>query len=259
MGGASVSDTLSYSTGCWVQKISAVAPSERQSATLVYYPDIHLSLLLGGRKDDPHGPQTVPGDAWTWDGQLWSQVVGAPHFSDAVGTYDQLHRVVVVLGSAPEGIGTWTWDGKVWRLVTAQGPGIRANPAMCFSRSSNSVLLFGGAGSGTPLLGDTWLWNGTMWSEEHPVHVPPPRFEAAIACGAKTLLFGGWGSYQGLVLADTWAWDGSDWTQLSPSAHPAPALVMPFGVSDGSNEFVFAGMTPSQIWTWNGSAWAASA
>ena len=38
------------------------------------------------------------------------------------------------------------------------------------------VVLFGGSPSGQgDVVGDTWVWDGTQWTEEHPAHSPPAR------------------------------------------------------------------------------------
>lgn len=191
---------------------------------------------------------------------MWTQLSGAPHFSDVSAAYDPVRHVIVVLGAAPEGVGTWTWDGSTWHFVTTSGPALpRANPAFCFDTSTGLGVLFGGAGIGTPIFGDTWIWNGTTWMQQQPVHNPPARFEAAISCGSPPLLFGGWGNYSGSALTDTWAWNGTDWRQFSTAHNPAVGTVRPFGIFDGSHQIVFVGMDASQIWTWTGGDWATAA
>ena len=256
--GASVADTLLFRGGCWGLQQAMAGPSPRQSAALVYDPEVHLSILIGGRKDDPHGPQTIPADVWVLSPQGWSQLSGAPHFSDASAAYDVIHHVIVVLGSSPEGVGTWTWDGTTWRLATIDGPRPRANPAMCFDVSSNSVVEFGGANSGGPILGDTWLWNGSSWAKQQPLHSPPARFEAAASCGLHPLLYGGWGSYSGLVLSDTWMWIDGDWVQEYPSHKPSGRTTMPIAAFDGSRQWIFDGLSSSGAWRWSGNDWTAA-
>jgi hypothetical protein len=255
---ASVSDTLVYAGNCWSQVHTSVSPPPREAASLVYDPDVRLSILVGGRKDDPHGPQTIPGDVWTWDGKSWAQLSGAPQFSDVSAAYDEARHVVVVHGTTPDRVGTWTWDGSTWHLASGAGPGPRLNPAMCFDPSSNAVLLYGGAGAGTPIRGDTWLWNGATWSEQNPAHKPGPRFLTATTCGAHPLLFGGWGSYNGLALSDTWTWIGSDWQQLTATHTPTANTYRPFGVFDGTHQLLVTGMGRGQTWVWIGTDWAST-
>jgi hypothetical protein len=84
-------------------------------------------------------------------------VANAPHFSDAIAAYDADRHLVVIVGAAPQGVGTWTWDGDQWNLLTGAWPQ-RVDPAtaaMCFDRSNHSVVLFGGWGSGVTINNDT--------------------------------------------------------------------------------------------------------
>ena len=255
----SVAETWIYAAGCWRQETLGAGPAGRQSAVLVHDPAVHKVILLGGRKDEPNGPpyQTIPGDAWSWDGESWTQVSNAPHFGDVSAAYDEAHRQVVVLGAPPEGAGTWIWDGISWSRVAGRVPDLRYNSAMCFDRTSQSVLLFGGTGVGTGIYGDTWLWDGKSWTQQYPVHSPPKRWAAGLACGSKPLVFGGWADYQGRALADTWIWNGSDWEQLSPSHNPPSGQVF-FGAFDGARPLMFGATAAGGIWAWNGSDWVAT-
>jgi hypothetical protein len=68
------------------------------------------------------------------------------------------------------------------------------------------VVLFGGFGS-RGNLGDTWTWDGTTWTQQHPATHPRPRYGVSMPYDAATgtaVLFGG----QGLRIerADTWTW-----------------------------------------------------
>ncbi len=68
-------------------------------------------------------------------------------------------------------------------------------------------MLFGGFVNGHQL-GDTWTWDGTTWTQQHPAVHPPARRYAAMAYDAATgaaVLFGG-GGRPGL-LGDTWTWE----------------------------------------------------
>jgi hypothetical protein len=53
-------------------------------------------------------------------------------------------------------------------------------------------VLFGGYGNRA--FSDTWTWDGTTWTQQHPATSPPARGQAAMACDAATgtaVLFGG--------------------------------------------------------------------
>jgi hypothetical protein len=55
------------------------------------------------------------------------------------------------------------------------------------------VVLFGGSASGQgDALADTWVFDGTSWTQAMPAHVPPARFYPSMATlGAQVVLFGG--------------------------------------------------------------------
>ena len=72
----------------------------------------------------------------------------------------------------------------------------RVSAAMAYDAASNQVVLFGGAvpASTGSALDDTWVWNGTSWSQRILATRPPGRTQAAMAYDAAThklVLFGG--------------------------------------------------------------------
>ena len=92
---------------------------------------------------------------------------------------------------------------------------------MAYDTARREVVLFGGY-DGTEFVNDTWVWDGTNWTEEFPNDRPGVRNLHAMAyAGAleQVMLFGGWiGAYKD----DTWLWQGSNWTQFNASDHPSP-------------------------------------
>src|ERR1700690_1136285 len=45
---------------------------------------------------------------------------------------------------------------------------------MTYDAATGTVVLFGGLG-GKRYLGDTWTWDGTTWTQQHPAAHPVPR------------------------------------------------------------------------------------
>ena len=89
---------------------------------------------------------------------------------------------------------------------------MRYLPAVAYDAATSSVVLFGGSGSGTggqgsAILGDTWTWNGSTWTQQAPATSPPGYFAATgyDAATASVVLFGGEAS-PGAPLGDTWTW-----------------------------------------------------
>ena len=114
------------------------------------------------------------------------------------------------------------------------GPAARTAAAMAYDPSTGDVVMFGGAGADGQALADTWLYDGSAWSEAAPSDSPPARYGAQMAWdpeSQRVILLGGTGGNgcsmgygsTGTVssiggcsqLQDAWAWDGSDWTQLA--------------------------------------------
>ena len=114
------------------------------------------------------------------------------------------------------------------------GPAARAGAAMAYDPATGDVVMFGGTGSDGQALADTWLWDGSGWSEAGPPDSPPARYGAEMAWdpqSQRVILLGGTGgsgcsvgsASSGTVsstggctqLQDAWAWDGSDWSQIA--------------------------------------------
>jgi len=130
---------------------------------------------------------------------------------------------------------------------------------MAYDAANGTVVLFGG-GSGYD---DTWTWDGTNWSEQHPAESPPPTYAGSMAYDAATgdvVLFGGFTTPQ--PDNQTWIWDGTTWTQANPATSPIARI-------DGSMAFdpvtdnlvLFGGYQNApngdleDTWTWDGSNW----
>jgi galactose oxidase-like protein len=135
----------------------------------------------------------------------------------------------------------------------------RSGAGMAYDSVHQQVVLFGGTNS-SGFLNDTWLWNGTTWTEQAPTASPSARSSFAMAYDAahsQVVLFGG---NNGSVLADTWVWDGTNWTQKSPTLSPSARSghvmaydsthqqVVLFSGTNGTTNF-------SDTWIWDGTNW----
>jgi uncharacterized protein (TIGR03437 family) len=138
-------------------------------------------------------------------------------------------------------------------------PPVRTAFAMAYDSGHGKVVLFGGAGS-TMVdlnLGDTWVWDGSTWTQESPMTSPPAENSHAMAYDSlhgQVVLFG----RDGL-----WLWDGSNWTQPSPKTSPGPRFgcamaydskrmqVVLFGGQDEiTNQYL------GDTWVWDGFNWS---
>ena len=129
---------------------------------------------------------------------------------------------------------------------------------MTYDAGRGEVVLFGGA-TGI-LYGDTWVWDGSNWTQRFPLTSPPARLGHAMSYDAtrgETVLFGGYPN-----LSDTWIWDGANWTQRFPVMSPAGRSGHGMAYDAiGGRLFMFGGerfdlgQYFSDAWSWDGNTW----
>jgi uncharacterized protein (TIGR03437 family) len=114
-------------------------------------------------------------------------------------------------------------------------------------------------------MNDTWVWDGSNWTEKMPQTSPPSGYGQSMAYDSehdRMVLFGGAG--KGLfAYSDTWLWDGSNWTSATPQSIPprrdlfamaydaAEGEVVMFGGEDSSSNRPYF---DTQLWdgtNWN--------
>ena len=207
-----------------------IGPSARTDAAMAYDSQHGQVVLFGGQ--DANGVSF--NDTWLWDGSTWNlahpQNVPPARHGDAMD-YDATHGRVVLFGgnNGLSNFGdTWLWDGTNWTQVMPQdSPAARCYHEMVYDSVHDQIVLFGGGIStdyteNTGLFNDTWLWDGTNWSQAMPAISPSPRnrFGMAFDAGhAQAVLFGGRNSAS-TVLGETWTWSGGAVT----TPPPAPAI-----------------------------------
>ena len=255
----------------WEVLAPPASPPARWAAGFVWHPVRNEAVLFGGST----GTQLLA-DMWTWNGISWTPIsASGPTARAHYGlVYDEARGVLVLFGGFNSGgylNDTWTWDGTSWTLRNpAQKPSGRAQFVMAYDAARQKTVLFGGfpgGGVGVPVLGDTWTWDGTNWSQESTAVAPPPRDLAVMAydsARSEVVLHGGEVSINGASLNDTWVWDGVTWTEKFPTVSPTGSVKR--GVAyDALRErtVVFGGRPvngPSpyllDTWEWDGTEWS---
>src|SRR5215467_806721 len=167
----------------WTQQHPATRPPARYDASMAYDAATRTAVLFGGQVGDI----SFLSDTWTWHGTTWTQRHPAVHpgaRGSAAMAYDATTRTVVLFSGFHRGhrggsvtVGTWTWNGATWtRQHPAASPAARFRAAVAYDAATGSVVLFGGAvGFGGRWGNDTWTWNGTTWTQQHPATSPPAR------------------------------------------------------------------------------------
>ncbi len=177
----------------------------------------------------------------------------------AVATFSLL--LLSVPGAAAASSGTLlTWT----KLAPGTAPPARLNAASAFDAATGTTVLFGGQ-SGSQILDDTWIWNGTAWTLQNPPASPPALVSASMAydnIGQRVILFGGVTS-GGTASSATWAWNGTTWAQLAPATSP-PARSQASIAADSvaGTDVLFGGLSATgsalgDTWSWDGGNWTA--
>jgi hypothetical protein len=243
---------------------AAPAPSARASAGMAY-DAAHGEVVLFG------GFDAALGDTWTWDGVTWRQLHPAhsPSPRGAMGmTYDAARGEVVLFGGY-DGAGdlrdTWTWNGTDWHSKhPAIRPSARDGMGMTYDAARGEVVLTGGYSiAGGAHVRDTWTWDGTTWTKQHPLASPSGRDSVGMAYDAsrgEVVLFGGFDD-SASSLGDTWTWNGTTWTREHPATSPSdrggPGLTYDAAAAE---VLLFGGRsvdvgTLGDTWTWDGTIW----
>ncbi len=265
---------LAQTAGNWTGKSPTASPSARQLHSIVYDAAHGQVLLFGGvfaGGTDPRAGNFF-GDTWIWDGTNWNQKSPqtSPRSRYAFGmAYDSTQSHVVLFGGALRfntNLGdTWVWDGTSWTQKSPPtSPPARGYCAMAYDAAHQQVVLFGGFSEpppGPPFVagtrwGDTWVWDGTNWTQKTPQSSPSARTGEAMvydAAHGQVVLFGGFAS--SVLLNDTWVWDGSNWTQKFPQTSPGTRAGHAMAYDSTRGQVVLFSGNINDTWIWDGSNW----
>jgi uncharacterized protein (TIGR03437 family) len=188
----------------------------------------------------------VLNDTWLWDGTNWTQATTRNSQHERYNTamaYDSGRGLVVLFAGWNTGgtvFGdTWVWDGTNWTQMNPKhNPQARQGHAMAFDSKHGQVVMFGGVASdGMTILGDTWTWDGSDWTQQQPQTTPPATNAPVMAYDSmhdQTVLFGGFASGH---------FSTSTWTFAAGAAAPVVNAVV-----NGAS-FAAGGVVPGAIAT----------
>ena len=263
----------------WVQQTPSTSPTARAfpGSAIAYDTARRQVVLFGGFDGSPSGLS----DTWVWDGATWIDKTPPnpanrplPRVYTAAMAYDEAHRQVILFGGLSASgaylSDTWAWDGATWQLKNPlnRPPGRDAH-AMAYDAVRGQVVLFGGNNSDLGgALADTWVWDGTNWTNKTPsnsANSPPKQVWHTMAYDAardRIVLFSGAGSSPNF--SDTWVWDGSTWAKKTPP-NPAnsPSLriweSMAYDKARGQvilfGGYDLGGTLFDDTWAWDGTIW----
>jgi hypothetical protein len=266
-------DTLTVTlTGgeTWTQKFPSTSPVANQMIAMAYDAARGEIVLFGGSPGD--GVTWATDQTWVWNGVSWTQRFPTrrpPPRSIATMAYDQARGEVVLFGGwsfpSPAYNDTWVWDGSNWtERSPTHRPSERIGHAMAYDAVRRQVVLFGGNGLSCTdsMCSDTWVWDGSDWTQKFPANSPPRRYCHGAAFDAprgEVVMFGGNNFYE--WFNDTWVWDGANWSQKSPPiSPPGRGTALEY---DAANGYVLLfggeGASWNDTWVWNGVTWSEKA
>src|SRR5262249_11900066 len=120
-----------------------------------------------------------------WDGAGWLMATLDPQPSGRnyfAGAYDAAHKRTVIFGGTSNPgdafTDTWFFDGATltWsKQMLQERPSPRWTSCAAYDAAREVVVLFGGYdAAATAMQDDTWLWNGSAWTEVLPAPEPSP-------------------------------------------------------------------------------------
>jgi len=235
---------------------------------------IPIAALLAACSSPPPSAQAgKPAAAETKSSQTaTSALLDTPpaRFGSAMA-YDEADQLVVLFGG--QGLAgylndTWTWNGTGWtEQHPRSSPSPRYGAQMAYDATNRAVVLLGGIGnlSSSQIgdLGDTWIWNGATWTEEHPMVSPPPRHGSSLAsdgASGQVVLFGGDSGVRAPVfLNDTWSWNGRTWDKRNPASSPLARANATMAYDDAARQLLLfggsSGVALGDTWVWDGQSW----
>ena len=280
-----------------------LATEGRIFAAMAAEPDGHSVVLYGG---DFSNVSALYGDTWTDDGNGWVPRCGTP-VPGADAPCGPGTRVGHGLASTDDGVilfgglvngdfdsgngsvvgDTWRWNGSSWTQLCADGT---CGPAGRFmttlAGNGPKAVLYGGAIPSQGVTGaDTWVWDGSTWTQTcgDPLPTPcgpGPRAAASMAWdGSHFVMFGGIHDVNGAVAPpndSTWVFDGTTWSEAcgtdisepcGPPARELSTMADAHTTTSGPAALLaaggdlFTGSDPQTFyrdaWAWNGTTWNA--
>ncbi|HEX8155077.1 MAG TPA: kelch repeat-containing protein, partial [Thermoanaerobaculia bacterium] len=260
----------------WRFIFDAQTPAPRSLAAADTDPDSGAIWLYSGVVDPGSGST----DLWRYANGDWQQVIieGTPDTcSNALAAYDTDRKRFVVTCSSGFVFELDTVALKWTRLDTLKEvPPGRSFASLAYDPTIKRTVLYGGF-NGVNYLNDTWLWDGTKWTEVER-NPAPGRSLAAMWYDPtikKVVIYGGIGRPDNesriTRYSDMYSLDSNQgWTKLTPASTPGARYGAQVTVDPRTNKaLLFGGILyqedaggangrqsyANDMWEWNGTAW----
>jgi hypothetical protein len=215
--------------GTWTQMRPAATPPVRHQSGMTFDSQRNVAVVFGGAIQ---GDNVVTGDTWEWNSAAgpdgtWIQTSGPASPSprrDLRLAFDAARGRVVLFGGAsmtcvsqPSGTicsdteynDMWEYTVGGWTEIMANNqPPVRQGEFMEYAPDLGGVLVWSGDHDANYYLqDDTWLWNGSTWTQLAATGTPPGRWWPAGGYDVRhsqAVFFGGLGNGTCSYCSDTW-------------------------------------------------------
>jgi len=167
-----LNDTWEWNGANWVQASPTTSPPGRSvHHNMAFNPSTgHVMIFGGGSGSGPSQPTLA--DAWEYDGATWTPVGAGPSArAAACMASDTAQSRVLMYGG-----GTWTdpYESDTWSFANSSASQLAGGPppmmsANCaFDAWRERFVIHAAAATQVPfaVLGDTWEFDGTSWSDQ---------------------------------------------------------------------------------------------
>jgi len=266
-------DTWEFDGINWFNRSSTTQPSVRAGHAMAFDSVQQKTVLFGGVVTNAGCPSgCYQGDTWVWNG-TWGQLATSSAPSARAYhamAYDSVRRKIVLFGGRDQALKGDTWELDVasgtWTNVTppsGPNPSPRFHHAMAYDIENRVTVLFGGdTAMGASQSGETWIWDGSAWTQQFPAVGPTARYGHKMAFDTafhRIVLFGGAEVPSGSLKNDTWSWNGTTWIEDVHTPIPSARLnhAMAYD-SDRDQVVLFGGVANGQpvvdgvsTWQWH--------
>ncbi len=245
-GATALTDTWLWNGATWRLLVTPTIPVVTGDSRLAFDPVRGKVVLLDGNLGSSHD--------YEFTGTDWRVITsGPPGGDDHQVATDPVRNVIVEYCRDV----VYDYYGAVTTTTAAPGPSRRLSP-MAYDLATQQCVVFGGRLTipfNVQTYGDTWLWNGAMWTQSAVTNAPVARCSHALVsapAAGGVILFGGVDAANN-PLGDTWLWSGGTWTDLTPTLPFAPAAGRVSGASGplGIDPVVLSG---TSVWQFS-SGW----
>ena len=150
------------------------------------------------------------------------------------------------------------------QLSPATMPSARRSGAAAFDSVGNRTLFVGGIQpSPSTILGQTWSWNGTLWTQLSPAGGTIARWGHGMVRNTQNnrlIVFGGRSPTLSAYANDTQEWTGTAWQTISTPTAPSARHLYGFAFDSARNRAVLFGgrsstATLGDTWEYDGTTW----